>query len=147
MFGKRKRHNMDKIEAVIGPAASFNGHLECDGSVRIDGLWEGSIETTGNVIIGERAQVVADITAENVSVSGAVKGSITARGRLEILSTGRVWADLTVTSFLIDEGGFFRGGIIMSGEPEPSLIEAPQPTGEIEAAKEVESDEGTAEGP
>ena len=147
MFGKRKRHNMDKIEAVIGPAASFNGHLECDGSVRIDGLCEGTIETAGNVIIGERAQVVADITAENVSVSGAVKGSITARGRLEILSTGRVWADLTVTSFLIDEGGFFRGGIIMSGEPEPSLIEAPQPTGEIEAAKEVESDEGTAEGP
>jgi cytoskeletal protein CcmA (bactofilin family) len=139
---------VDKIEAVIGPAASFNGHLKCDGSVRIDGLCEGSIETAGNVIIGERAQVVADITAENVSVSGAVKGSITARGRLEILSTGRVWADIAVTSFLIDDGGFFRGRSIMSSEPEPSL-EAPQPTGEMDkAAKEaVESDEGTAEGP
>jgi cytoskeletal protein CcmA (bactofilin family) len=148
VFGKRKSHNVDKIEAVIGPAASFNGHLKCDGSVRIDGLCEGSIETAGNVIIGERAQVVADITAENVSVSGAVKGSITARGRLEILSTGRVWADIAVTSFLIDDGGFFRGKSIMSSEPEPSL-EAPQPTGEMDkAAKEaVESDEGTAEGP
>ena len=148
MFGKRKSHSVDKIEAVIGPAASFNGHLKCDGSVRIDGICEGSLETAGNVIIGEGAKVVADITAENVSVSGAVKGSITARGRLEILSTGRVWADIAVTSFLIDEGGFFRGKSIMSSGPEPSLIEAPQPTGEIDkAAKEaVESDEGKADG-
>jgi cytoskeletal protein CcmA (bactofilin family) len=149
MFGKGKSHNADRIEAVIGPAASFNGHLTCDGSVRIDGLCEGSIETVGNVIIGEGAQVVADITAENVSVSGAVKGSITARGRLEILSTGRVWADLTVTSFLIDDGGFFRGGIVMSSEPEPFPIEAPQPTGDSDKAdkEEIENNERAAEGP
>ena len=138
MFGKGKSHSVNKIEAVIGPAASFNGHLKCDGSVRIDGLCEGSIETGGNVIIGEGAKVIADITAENVSVSGAVKGNITARGRLEILSTGRVWADIAVTSFLIDEGGFFRGKIIMSDEPEPIFIEAPQPAGEMDkGAKEA----------
>jgi cytoskeletal protein CcmA (bactofilin family) len=132
MFGKGKNHSADKIEAVIGPAASFNGHLECDGSVRIDGLCEGSIETAGNVIIGEGAKVMADITAENVSVSGVVKGNITARDRLEILPTGRVWADIAVTSFLIDDGGFFRGEITMSGEPEPSLIEEPQPIDETD---------------
>lgn len=147
MFGKGKSHNVNKIEAVIGPAASFNGHLKCDRSVRIDGLCEGSIETGGNVIIGEGAQVIADITAENVSVSGAVKGSITARGRLEILSTGRVWADIAVTSFLIDEGGFFRGKSIMASEMESSL-EAPQPTGEMDKdAKEAVENEETAKGP
>lgn len=143
MFGKRKSHSVDTIEAVIGPAASFNGHLKCEGSVRIDGLCEGTIETAGNVIIGEGAKVLADITAENVSVSGAVKGSITARGRLEILSTGRVWADIAVTSFLIDEGGFFRGRSIMSGGAEPSLIEAPQPPAE----EAIESDAEPAGSP
>jgi cytoskeletal protein CcmA (bactofilin family) len=142
VFGKRKSHSVDRIEAVIGPAARFNGHLRCDGSVRIDGLCEGSIETAGNVIIGEGAKVVADITAENVSVSGAVKGSIAARGRLEILQTGRVWADIEVTSFLIDEGGFFRGGLVMSGEQEPSF-EIPEPAGETDKA----AGEGTARGP
>jgi len=146
VFGKGKSHSVNKIEAVIGPATSFNGHLKCDGSVRIDGLCEGFIETGGNVIIGEGAKVIADITAENVSVSGAVRGSITARGRLEVLSTGRVWADIAVTSFLIDEGGFFRGRSIMSSEPESSL-EAPQPTGEIDKAAEAVENKGTAEGP
>ena len=146
MFGKGKSHNVNKIETVIGPAASFNGHRKCDGSVRIDGLCEGSIETVGNVIIGEGAKVIADITAENVSVSGAVRGSITARGRLEVLSTGRVWADIAVTSFLIDEGGFFRGKSIMSSELESSL-ETPQPPGEIDKAADTVENKGTAEGP
>ncbi len=146
MFGRRKSPSVDRIETVIGPATRFNGHLKCEGSIRLDGLCEGTIETVGNVIIGERAQVMADITAENVSVSGVVKGHITARGRLEILSTGRVWADIVVASFLIDDGGFFRGEITMSGEPEPSLIETPQPTGEIgETAAAKDKDAGPEE--
>ena len=88
---------------------------------------------------------MADITAENVSVSGAVKGNITARGRLEILPTGRVWADIAVASFLIDDGGFFRGEITMSGKPEPSL-EAPQPADKMDkTAEETVGNEGTAE--
>lgn len=146
MFGKGKRHSLDKIESVIGPATHFNGLLQCDGSLRIDGHGEGTIETAGNVIIGAGAQVTGDITAENVSVSGTVKGNITARGRLEILSTGRVWADITAASFLIDDGGFFRGEITMSGEPEPSLGEAPQPTGEIgETAAAKDKDAGQKE--
>jgi cytoskeletal protein CcmA (bactofilin family) len=71
-----------------------------------------------------------------------VKGSITARGRLEILSTGRVWADIAVTSFLIDEGGFFRGKSIMASELESSL-EAALPTGETDKDVNEETAKGS----
>jgi len=114
-----------KIENIIGPSASFNGHLKADGGVRIDGVFEGEIETAGNVIISERAKVIADITANNVSVAGAVKGNINAIGRLEILATGRLWGDISVSSFLIDEGGFFCGQSAMKGDLEPPLSQAP----------------------
>jgi len=113
----------DKIENVIGPTASFNGDLKCDGGVRIDGVVRGSVETMGNVIIGEAAKVVADITGRNISVAGAVRGNIKASGRLEILSTGQVWGDISAESFLIDEGGFFNGLSTMRGEMEPILME------------------------
>ncbi len=125
MFRKEKRPPDDRLETVIGRNASFNGHFKCEGNLRIDGVCEGSIEATGTVIIGEMAKVMADITAQNVSVSGAVKGKITASDRLEILSTGRVWGSVDAISFLIDEGGYFRGESAMSGEPEPSLVEGP----------------------
>jgi len=116
-----------KIENVLGPTASYQGILKSGGNVRIDGHFDGSIETAGNVIIGEAAKVTADITAKNVQVWGAVKGNITTSGRLEILPSGRVWGEIKVTSLLIDEGGLFRGNSVMAGdEAEPFLLEGPQ---------------------
>lgn len=111
----------DRIENVIGPTATFIGELKCDGGVRIDGVFQGSLETMGNIIVGETAKVVADMVGRNVSVSGAVKGNITASGRLEILSTGLLWGDIRVASFLIDEGGVFSGRSEMPVEFEPLL--------------------------
>ena len=121
MLGRGNRKPpLDRIETIIGPNTNFEGHLKCDGSVRIDGVCEGGlIETVGNVVVSPNAVVAADIVARNVSVSGAVTGKIKASGRLEILSTGRVWGDVEVGSFLLDEDGYFRGQLVMQEEPEP----------------------------
>jgi cytoskeletal protein CcmA (bactofilin family) len=116
-----------KIETVIGPTANFKGTMQSDGGLRIDGVFEGSIQIAGNLIVGESGKVIAEVTAQNVSVAGALKGSVKAAGRLEILSNGRVWGDISVASFLIDEGGFFRGQSIMPGEPDMPMLEAPAP--------------------
>jgi cytoskeletal protein CcmA (bactofilin family) len=123
---------LDKFETIIGPNTSFDGHLKSDGSVRIDGVCEGGvIETVGNVIVSPNAMVAADIVARNVSVSGAVTGRIKASNRLEILSTGRVWGDVEVGSFLLDEDGFFRGQLVMKEEPEvPPQLANTTPAGE-----------------
>jgi cytoskeletal protein CcmA (bactofilin family) len=120
VLGKgNKNPSLDKIETIIGPNTNFNGHLKCDGNVRIDGVCEeGLIETVGNVIVSANAMVAADIVARNVSVSGAVSGKIKASDRLEILSTGRVWGDVEVGSFLLDEDGYFRGQLVMKEEPD-----------------------------
>ena len=114
-----------KIETVIGPNANFKGVVQSDGGLRVDGVVEGNIQIAGNLIIGETGKVIAEVIAQNVSVAGALKGTVKAQGRLEILSTGRVWGDISVSSFLIDEGGFFRGQSVMPGEPDMPLLDAP----------------------
>ena len=132
MFGRKQTQAAPSsdIETIIGPTANFRGTLQSDGGIRIDGVYEGTLESAGNLIISEGAKVVADIVAHNVSVSGMVKGDIKAN-RVEVLSTGRVWGDITVNSFLLDEGGFVRGQITMQGgDVEPPLIEAPKPPAE-----------------
>jgi cytoskeletal protein CcmA (bactofilin family) len=133
VLGKsNKKPPLDKIETIIGPNTNFDGHLKCDGSVRIDGVCEGGvIETVGNVVVSPNAMVAADIIARNVSVSGAVTGKVKASGRLEILSTGRVWGDVEVGSFLLDEDGYFRGQLVMKEEPEiPSQLAKTAPADE-----------------
>jgi len=129
VFGRDKQPvPLDRIEVSVGPTANISGDLECDGIVKIDGIYQGSIKTASNVIISEKGRVDARIEAQNVSVSGQAKGSIVARGRLEILSSGRVWADVTVKSFLLDDGGKLHGGLKMFGTgAEPESFEVPPP--------------------
>jgi cytoskeletal protein CcmA (bactofilin family) len=137
VFGREKKPvSLDRIEVVIGPTANIKGDLECDGVVKIEGVFQGSIKTVSNVIISEKAKLDAHVEAQNVSVSGQAKGSIVAKGRLEILSTGRVWADVTVSSFLLDDGGKLHGGLKMFGTgPEPESFDVPAPA---QAATEMD---------
>ena len=115
-----------KIDNLLGPNTSYNGTIKSDGNIRIEGVFQGHIETAGNVIVGPSAKVLADIVAHTIQVWGAVRGNVDARGRLEILPDGRVWGDIRVASLLIDEGGMFRGQCTMAGEQiEPlTLLEA-----------------------
>jgi cytoskeletal protein CcmA (bactofilin family) len=143
VFGREKNPvPSDRIEVTIGPTANITGDLECDGIVRIEGIYQGSIKTASNVIISEKARVDAHIEAQNVSVSGQVKGSIVAKSRLEILSTGRVWADATVTSFLLDDGGKLHGGLKMFGTgPEPESFDVSPPVRAVVEAGEEPLDD------
>ena len=107
---------LGKIENILGANTRFSGELVADGNIRIDGEYEGHIETAGNVIVGPDARVIASVHATAVQVWGAVEGDIVTRGRLEILPSGRVFGNLRVASLLIDEGGIFRGECVMGGQ-------------------------------
>jgi cytoskeletal protein CcmA (bactofilin family) len=108
----------DKIENVIGPSAAFNGNIKAEGGIRIDGLFEGAVESQSNIIIGENARVVADVSAFNITVAGSVEGNVKAIGRLEILSTGHVQGDVQAGSLLIEEGGVFHGQSLMDTDAQ-----------------------------
>jgi cytoskeletal protein CcmA (bactofilin family) len=114
-----------KIETIIGPNAHFNGVIQSDGGVRIDGVYEGTVDITGNLVVGESAKVIAEIHANNISVAGAVQGNISGN-RVEILNTGRVWGDLRINTLLLNEGAWLRGQTIMHGDMEFPMIEAPK---------------------
>jgi cytoskeletal protein CcmA (bactofilin family) len=124
MFSKERRPDPDVIDVSLGPRATFSGNLRCDGSIRIEGVIEGGeVETLGNVIIGPGAKVMANIRARTVSISGAYNGQIDAQ-RVELLEGGRAWGVIKVASFLLDEGAYLRGELIMQGEApvEPFVL-------------------------
>jgi cytoskeletal protein CcmA (bactofilin family) len=112
-----------EIETVLGPNTSIQGDLHSSGGVRIDGDLSGTIEIAGNLVIGEQARVVATISAHNVQIQGTVQGNVTAK-RVEILDTGKLWGDIAVDSFVLDDGGFYHGQSTMHSEITPPLLEA-----------------------
>ncbi len=142
MFKRDQRPEPDRIDVTIGETATFSGDIRSEASVRIDGVMEGGrIETLGNVIIGPNARVQADIRAKTVSVSGAYQGDLTAQ-RVELLEGGRMWGTLRVASFLLDEGGYLHGELIMLTE---ETLENPFEDVEDDASA-PEGDAGEEEG-
>jgi len=106
----------EKMETIIGPGVTLNGSLKAQSGIRLDGTVEGDVETTGNVIVGEKGRITANITAQNIFIAGYVKGNVTARGRLEISAKGKLWGDMSAASLTVEEGGVFRGQSSMSHE-------------------------------
>jgi cytoskeletal protein CcmA (bactofilin family) len=103
------------IESVLGPGIHFKGTLTGTGGARIEGSFDGTINLGGPLVVADGAKVTAEIQASAVSVGGSVKGNVTA-GKVEILSTGRVWGDLVTSAFATEEGSFLRGQITMQDE-------------------------------
>ena len=60
------------INTLIGPGSFVSGDIKINGFIRIDGDIKGKIESSGNIIIGERAKIQGNITASSIVVGGIV---------------------------------------------------------------------------
>jgi cytoskeletal protein CcmA (bactofilin family) len=100
------------FETVLGASTSLEGKFSSNSNVRIDGTFSGSLEINGNVLVGETARINADIHAKNISIAGAVRGSVFGK-KVQLLRTGRVWGDISATALTTEEGAFIDGKISM----------------------------------
>ncbi|MDD2928122.1 MAG: polymer-forming cytoskeletal protein [Candidatus Omnitrophica bacterium] len=98
-------------EKVLDVDASMQGSLIFKDAVnlRINGKFEGNLETKGNLTVGPTAAVFADIVGDNVIIGGRVKGRITAKERLTILPSAIVEGDIYPAKLNVAEGAILEG--------------------------------------
>lgn len=111
MFFKSNRAQT-KIETVIGPGTELDGNIHTSESVRIDGKVHGEI-TADSVIIGEKGVVLGDVSANNVTIGGKIKGNISSNFTLDLLSKGQVLGDIRTNKLIIADGATFEGNCQM----------------------------------
>lgn len=107
-----------KTETTLGKKTSFDGTLTFSNSLKIDGRFEGEIESTGLLVIETDARVVADIRVRSIIIGGIVQGNITASEKLEMLPTGRVYGNIKTPRLKIADGVEFEGKCDMIKEPQ-----------------------------
>jgi excisionase family DNA binding protein len=105
--------------------ASMTGSLSFKDPVnlQINGRFEGTLETKGNLSIGEKAQVKATIHGELISIAGAVEGTITASRMIELLGSARVIGKVTTPRLIMREGAILHGtSEMLKDAPESGLM-------------------------
>lgn len=98
-----------EITTILGRGSQFEGKLTFEGAVRIDGQFAGEIHTDGTLILGESAQVEAQVRAAVVIVHGHFKGDLVATESLEIHAPARVLGNVQSPSFSVEKGAIFQG--------------------------------------
>lgn len=116
---KNKRHTVhtkDLGVTILSKGCAFTGKLLCQGSSRIAGRVEGEIISEGFLIVEEGANILAEISGENIIVHGKVEGTISAKRRLELSEKCEVNAEIITSSLFIKEGAKFNGSVVMTGQ-------------------------------
>ena len=102
---------IDPGRAVLGGGLSLRGEISGEGDFHIYGRFEGEIDVTGRVIVGEAAQVDANINAAAIVIAGKVRGNLSASTHLDILPSGVLTGTLKAGSFSAAEGSSVKGEI------------------------------------
>ncbi len=103
------------VQAHLGQGSRVEGKLTFEGSVRIDGQVDGEIHAQDTVILGESAEITAQIVAATIIVHGRVTGDLTARKRIELKAPASVAGNINTPSLVIHEGVIFEGHCAMGG--------------------------------
>ena len=98
---------------MIGPDDFFDGRYRSERGVRIQGNVRGSIESRQYIFVEGGAQVEADLSAEDITISGDFKGKISCRRRLEVTGTGKIQGQVQTALLVVQEGGALDGELHM----------------------------------
>jgi cytoskeletal protein CcmA (bactofilin family) len=108
--------------SVIAVGMAVQGHLDSEGTVKIEGSVEGNVSTRAQALVARGGVVHGDLTAEEVVVGGTITGAVHARGRVEIQSGAVVEGDVTTSRILVAEGATLNGRVRMGEIPEAAVL-------------------------
>ena len=115
--------------SIVSAECYFQGTLSVQGSLRVDGKLEGSVDNARHVIIGDGGKIEGDVTAQVVVCGGEIEGNVCA-DMLEILAKASIKGDIRAKKMIVEEGGRIDG-----------MCNIGVPAGEEERASSVSEEE------
>jgi excisionase family DNA binding protein len=112
MMRRREKEVPDlREEKILDVTASMQGQISFKDTVNlhIQGTFEGTLQTKGQLTVGKSAQVNADIEGDTITIAGKVAGTIVARELLKVTSTGECVGEIQTAKLSVEEGGILHG--------------------------------------
>jgi cytoskeletal protein CcmA (bactofilin family) len=117
--------------SIIGPGMRVVGDCETEGTLRIEGIVEGTVRAGKAVVIGKDGAILGDLLTQDAIIGGKVTGIVIAESRLELQATCLIEGEIRARRIKLDEGGRINGKV-HTGE-----VKAPAPEKKREAVPNV----------
>lgn len=125
---KRPQVEAGTISTLLGRDLELEGTLTFKETIRVDGRIKGHlVSDKGTVIVGDNAEIDADMKVGVAVIRGKVNGRVEASDRIEVYAPAKVNGDISAPTVTIDSGVVFNGKCEMQsgGHPAPKKKEAP----------------------
>lgn len=103
----------DDITTILGKGSEFEGKLQFEGTLRIEGVFSGEIHSDSVLVVGEGAKVSAEVDVGTIVINGEVRGNVRAKTGVEIRQPGRLIGNVEAPSLTIEKGVIFEGNCRM----------------------------------
>jgi len=109
----RKKEEVE--EKILDVDASMQGTITFKDPVnlRINGSFEGKLDTRGNLTIGENAKVKANINGDRIIIAGKVTGDIFASQAISIITPASIQGNIVTPKLSVTEGAILDGQVSM----------------------------------
>lgn len=97
--------------SIIGPAMRVVGDCETEGTLRVEGIVDGTVRAGKAVVVGKDGVITGDLITQDAVVGGKVTGTIIAESRLELQATCNVEGEVRARRIKLDEGGRVNGKV------------------------------------
>ena len=116
----RRSKKQESTEKILDVDASMQGTMVFKDPVnlRINGMFEGKLDTKGMLTIGQNAEVKADINGEDITIAGKVTGTIIATKRVSLIAPAKVDGDIITSILSVSEGAILNGRCQMPAASE-----------------------------
>ena len=114
----------------ISAGTVIKGEILSPTDIRIDGTFEGRVQSKGRVVVGESATIKGDIVCENIDLCGKVEGNLFVKDTLSLKEGCVVDGNLHIRRLAVELGATFNGNCKTITEAEfnkLSGLEAAQP--------------------
>ena len=102
-----------ELTTILSEDIKFRGNLKFDHTLRINGSFQGTIQSTGELLIGSQGKVEADIKTATMQLEGNLTGNVIASKLISLKRTAKMHGDLRCEQLEIETGAKFTGSCIM----------------------------------
>jgi len=116
MFSEKKEKQPQVSERnTIGKNTSITGDIVSDGDFRIDGKIDGTIKTSGRVIVGKSGIISGKVECNNADIEGKFSGELIVNSLLTLKASAVITGDVIISKLSVEPGADFNATCSMKG--------------------------------
>lgn len=114
LFPNGENTSSREMETIIGPSVKVDGNFHGEGNVTVEGVVQGTLKTNHDLTVGNSAKIKAEVEANNLYLSGEIRGNVKVTERAQLTSSARIFGNIETKLLSVEEGAVISGKLAMN---------------------------------